>query len=236
MAGTFGCLAIYLMVNPVKASYSMAPTVVVCALVGCLTARWLAGPRSQPNIWLLAPIGFLLGLTVDFRLANLFTASGYGLFLLVAFLAEADDVPVLAGACVRRRVAGRRDPDHRLLRRQRRQSVRIDLRQQSRCQATGFFVRGGPGLSGRSAPDLADRHRNRRLDLAVAAGERHSPRRAAHDRQSGAQPRLLLHLSDRDAVLHDPYFSPDIVDPAVCRAVSGGIRGAPEAAASATAR
>ncbi|WP_377827824.1 hypothetical protein ACFKHW_26245 [Bradyrhizobium lupini] len=88
MAGTFGCLAIYLMVNPVKASYSMAPTVVVCALVGCLTARWLAGPRSQPNIWLLAPIGFLLGLTVDFRLANLFLASGYGLFLLVAFLAK----------------------------------------------------------------------------------------------------------------------------------------------------
>jgi hypothetical protein len=88
MAGTFGCLAIYLMVNPVKASYSMAPTVVVCALAGCLTARWLAGPRSQPNIWLLAPIGFLLGLTVDFRLANLFLASGYGLFLLVAFLAK----------------------------------------------------------------------------------------------------------------------------------------------------
>jgi hypothetical protein len=88
MAGTFGCLAIYLMVNPVKASYSMAPTVVVCALAGCLTARWLAGPRSQPNIWLLAPMGFLLGLTVDFRLANLFLASGYGLFLLVAFLAE----------------------------------------------------------------------------------------------------------------------------------------------------
>lgn len=88
MAGTFGCLAIYLMVNPVKASYSMAPTVVVCALVGCLTARWLAGPRSQPNIWLLAPIGFLLGLAVDFRLANLFLASGYGLFLLVAFLAK----------------------------------------------------------------------------------------------------------------------------------------------------
>ena len=49
MAGTFGCLAIYLMVNPVKASYSMAPTVVVCALAGCLTARWLAGPRSQPG-------------------------------------------------------------------------------------------------------------------------------------------------------------------------------------------
>jgi hypothetical protein len=36
----------------------------------------------------LASIGFLLGLTVDFRLANLFLASGYCMFLLVAFLAE----------------------------------------------------------------------------------------------------------------------------------------------------
>ncbi|WP_354105249.1 hypothetical protein [Bradyrhizobium sp. LB14.3] len=98
MAGTFGCLAIYLMVNPVKASYSMAPTVVVCALAGCLTARWLASPRSQPRIWLLAPIGFLLGLTVDFRLANLFLASGYGLFLLVAFLAERTMSRFLQGA------------------------------------------------------------------------------------------------------------------------------------------
>ncbi|MGY4508764.1 multisubunit Na+/H+ antiporter MnhC subunit [Bradyrhizobium sp. USDA 3650] len=98
MAGAFGCLAIYLMVNPVKASYSMAPTVVVCALAGCLTARWLAGPRSQPNIWLLAPIGFLLGLTVDFRLANLFLASGYGVFLLVAFLADRKLSRFLQGA------------------------------------------------------------------------------------------------------------------------------------------
>ncbi|WP_018648861.1 hypothetical protein [Bradyrhizobium huanghuaihaiense] len=98
MAGTFGCLAIYLMVNPVKASYSMAPTVVVCALAGCLTARWLASPQSQPRIGLLASIGFLLGLTVDFRLANLFLASGYGIFLLVAFLAERTMSRFLQGA------------------------------------------------------------------------------------------------------------------------------------------
>lgn len=98
MAGTFGCLAIYLMVNPVKASYSMAPTVVVCAIAGCLTARWLTSPQSRPRVWLLAPIGFLLGLTVDFRLANLFLASGYGMFLLVAFLAERTMSRFLQGA------------------------------------------------------------------------------------------------------------------------------------------
>lgn len=96
MTGTFGALAIYLMVNPIKASYSMAPTVVVCALAGCLTARWLASP--QPRLGLLASIGFLLGLTVDFRLANLFLASGYGVFLLVAFLVERTMSRFLQGA------------------------------------------------------------------------------------------------------------------------------------------
>ena len=39
LAAAFGCLAIYLMINPTKASYSMAPTMVVCALAGFLTAR-----------------------------------------------------------------------------------------------------------------------------------------------------------------------------------------------------
>ena len=98
LAGTFGCLAIYLMVNPIKASYSMAPTAVVCAIAGCLTARWLTGPQSRPRIELLAAIGFLLGLTVDFRLANLFLAAGYGMFLLVAFLAERTMSRFLQGA------------------------------------------------------------------------------------------------------------------------------------------
>ena len=31
LAGAFGCLAVYLMINPSKASYSMAPTMVACA-------------------------------------------------------------------------------------------------------------------------------------------------------------------------------------------------------------
>src|SRR5215475_2159651 len=42
-AGVLGCLAIYIMINPVKASYSMAPTVAVCALIGFLTARLFGG-------------------------------------------------------------------------------------------------------------------------------------------------------------------------------------------------
>jgi len=83
-AGLFGCLAVYLMINPAKASYSIAPTMIVCAAAGYLTARWLTGTRH--NVALIALIGLLLGLAVNFRLQNLFLVSGYGLFLLATFL------------------------------------------------------------------------------------------------------------------------------------------------------
>ncbi len=39
LAAVFGALSIYFMMNPTKASYSMAPTMVVCAVAGLLTAR-----------------------------------------------------------------------------------------------------------------------------------------------------------------------------------------------------
>jgi hypothetical protein len=86
IAGVFGCLTIYMMNNPVKASYSVAPTVAVCAIAGFLTARWLTSSRYESKIGLIIPLGFLLGFTVNFRVANLFLASGYFLFLLSAFL------------------------------------------------------------------------------------------------------------------------------------------------------
>ena len=44
----FGDSAIYLMINPAKASYSVAPTMIVCALAGFLTAKlFKAEPRHQ---------------------------------------------------------------------------------------------------------------------------------------------------------------------------------------------
>ena len=82
----FGCLAIYIMINPVKASYSMAPTMVICAVLGYLTARLFAGPQWSSRIWLITLLGFLLGLSVNFRLPNLFLSAGYFLFFLVSFL------------------------------------------------------------------------------------------------------------------------------------------------------
>ncbi len=84
----FGCFAIYIMINPAKASYSMAPTMVICALAGFLTAR-LFGDRQKDNrVRLVILLGLLLGLSVNFRLPNLLLSAGYFLFFLVAFLSS----------------------------------------------------------------------------------------------------------------------------------------------------
>lgn len=98
IAGLFGCLAIYLMINPMKASYSMAPTVVICAWAGYLTARWLAEPQHGPRLGALIALGLLLGFAVDLRVANLFLAGGYCLYLLAAFLGSRTASRFLQGA------------------------------------------------------------------------------------------------------------------------------------------
>ena len=85
-AGLFGCLAIYLMINPIKASYSMAPTAIICALSGYLTARWFVAPQGDRRIAPLMILGLLLGFSVNFRLANLFLCGGCCVFLLIDFL------------------------------------------------------------------------------------------------------------------------------------------------------
>ena len=77
LVAAFGDAVIYLMINPTKASYSMAPTMIVCALAGFLTAKLLVGAARQQLV-LIILIGLLIGLAVNFRLANLFLASGYG--------------------------------------------------------------------------------------------------------------------------------------------------------------
>ena len=85
LVAAFGDSAIYLMINPTKASYSVAPTMMVCALAGYLTAKlFVAGPRHR--LILLASVGLLIGLSVNFRLPNLFLAAGYCLYLAGAFL------------------------------------------------------------------------------------------------------------------------------------------------------
>jgi len=97
VAGAFGCLAIYLMINPSKASYSMAPTMMVCAAAGYLTARLFTAPPRH-HLWLTMLLGLLLGATVDFRVANLFLSSGYFLFFLFSFLSSRTARIVVHGA------------------------------------------------------------------------------------------------------------------------------------------
>jgi hypothetical protein len=88
LAGALGCLAVYLMINPSKASYSMAPTMVICALAGFVTPQWLKQKQHDYHVGLTLLLGFLLGLSVDFRLPNLFLSAGYFLSLLVALVSS----------------------------------------------------------------------------------------------------------------------------------------------------
>ena len=77
------------MINPTKASYSMAPTMVVCVLAGYLTARLFLAERRRNRLLLSALVGFLIGLAVDFRLPNLFLCLG----ILSVFLRFIPDIP-----------------------------------------------------------------------------------------------------------------------------------------------
>jgi hypothetical protein len=94
----FADFAVYLMINPAKASYSMAPTMVVCALAGFLTARlFVKAPQRGRRLVLTVLVGFLIGIAVNFRLANLFLSAGFFLFFGFAFLRSPKWETVLQG-------------------------------------------------------------------------------------------------------------------------------------------
>jgi hypothetical protein len=97
LAAAFGDAAIYLMINPAKASYSMPPTMMVCAFAGFLTARLFTGePRHR--LMLAAAVGLLIGVSVNFRLPNLFLSAGYALFFVGAFVRARNAETFLQGA------------------------------------------------------------------------------------------------------------------------------------------
>jgi hypothetical protein len=83
-AGVLGASAVLFMINPAKESYSMPPTLAVCAIAGYLTALWFT--RARQSVWLPMLIGLLLGLSVNFRLPNLWLSAGYVVFLGAAML------------------------------------------------------------------------------------------------------------------------------------------------------
>jgi hypothetical protein len=86
LVAAFGDSAIYLMINPTKASYSMAPTMIVCVAAGFLSAKLFASNSSRERLWLVMIVGLLIGLSATFRLPNLLLSAGYCLFFLAAFL------------------------------------------------------------------------------------------------------------------------------------------------------
>ncbi len=86
LAAVFGLAALYLMINPTKASYSMAPTMLVCAVAGLFTARLFAATAARERVWLAVAVGLLIGLSVNFRLPNLLLSGGYCIVFFAAFL------------------------------------------------------------------------------------------------------------------------------------------------------
>ena len=97
LAAMFGFAALYLMINPAKASYSVAPTMMVCALAGYLTAKLFTdAPRHR--FILIALVGLPIGIAVNFRLPNLFLATGYCVYLAGAFLLARTRENFLQGA------------------------------------------------------------------------------------------------------------------------------------------
>lgn len=96
LAAVFGLLSIYFMINPAKASYSMAPTMVVCALIGLFTARLFVDEGGR-RLLLVAAVGVLLGLSASFRIANVVLAAGYFLFFGLSFLVWRTRATFVAG-------------------------------------------------------------------------------------------------------------------------------------------
>jgi hypothetical protein len=90
--------AVYLMINPTKASYSMPPTMVACALASLLTARTFAVGEWRHRLLLTGLTGLVIGLAVNFRLPNLLLSAGYFLFFLISFLRSRNLDVFLQGA------------------------------------------------------------------------------------------------------------------------------------------
>jgi hypothetical protein len=98
LAIIFGDVAVYLMINPAKASYSVAPTMVACALAGFLTARLFTAETRGRRFLLTGLVGLVIGVAVNFRLPNLFLSSGYLIFFAGSLLLSRRIETALQGA------------------------------------------------------------------------------------------------------------------------------------------
>jgi hypothetical protein len=78
-----GALALYFMINPAKASFSIAPTMAVCALAGYLIVMMFTAENRHSRLIATTMAGLFLGLSVSFRLPNLLLSAGPLLWLSI---------------------------------------------------------------------------------------------------------------------------------------------------------
>lgn len=97
LASVFGCAALYFMINPAKSSFSLAPTMAICGVLGLMTLR-LVKEYKRPCLATLAGIGFLIGLSVNLRLPNGLLAAGYLVLFAFLFLRAPGIRSMIAGA------------------------------------------------------------------------------------------------------------------------------------------
>ena len=81
-----GTANVYMMVNPSKSSYSIAPTMPVCIIIGFLTVWMFAAQRARHRIVSAAAAGFLVGVATGLRLSSALLAFGFALVFLAQFI------------------------------------------------------------------------------------------------------------------------------------------------------
>jgi hypothetical protein len=87
-SGALGAAAIYFMINPSRASYSIAPTVALCAMMGAITVAYLFDPKPYRAVAGSLLIGAMVGLSINFRIPNILLCTGYLAVLGAALLSQ----------------------------------------------------------------------------------------------------------------------------------------------------
>jgi hypothetical protein len=214
LAGAVGCLAIYLMINPSKASYSMAPTMPACAIAGYLTARWLMGTPGRRLLTAIM-LGLVLGTVGRFQAAEpvpvvrLYSVS-IGRVPVVADIAGLHARPL-----VRRGIPGRSGADAAVERDQRRQPVCDDLWLPGRDASRFLLWHHQAVCDGPAIRPAAARGRVDGADPSHASRERYPAGRFGRGRKSPGESCLLHEPSGLHALLYDPDRDAFAVDVAV---------------------
>jgi len=220
LVAAFGDSVIYLMINPTKASYSMAPTMMVCAAAGYLTAKLFSSGARRERLVLTASIGLLIGLSVSFRLPNLFLSAGYFIFFLGSFLMVRSKQRFSEGLAFRHRIPGRACADAGRQRDQCGKPLCDNLRRGG-CRAARTERHRAVVLSRRRAVHPAgDRCGMDGADLAIQCSRKRAARRAGRCRKSRGERDLLHDPPGVHTILYDSGRDAFAVDPAVCDVAS----------------